>query len=248
MVGIYKITNPEDKAYIGLSKNIQKRWNSHKNLQFRGNIKLRESLTKYGGDSHQFEVIEEIDISNLGRSQANNLLQVRERYWINHFETFKDGLNANRGGSGCKAHTAESKRKISEANSKPKPKDFGANRKKWQHTPEFREKISKANKGKTSYWKGKEGSNKGKIMSQEQKDKISKANKGKSKPGSGGKGKPKPPNFNNKKAVIHLNTGTIYNSVTEAAKILNLNQSGISLCCNGKRKATGGNTFKYILT
>ena len=144
MVGIYKITNPEGKAYIGLSKNIQKRWNSHKNLQFKGNIKLRESLTEYGGDSHQFEVIEEIDISNLGRSQANNLLQIRERYWINHFETFKGGLNANRGGSGCKEHTAESKQKISEANSKPKPADFGANRKKWQHTEEYKEKVRNA--------------------------------------------------------------------------------------------------------
>ena len=144
MVGIYKITNPEGKSYIGLSKNIQKRWKSHKNLQFKGNIKLRESLTKYGGDSHQFEVIEEIDIFNLGRSQANNLLQIRERYWINHFETFKDGLNTNRGGSGCKSHTTESKQKISEANSKPKPAGFGANRKKWQHTEEYKEKVRNA--------------------------------------------------------------------------------------------------------
>ena len=146
MVGIYKITNPKGQAYIGLSKNIEKRFQSHKKLQFKGNVKLRESLVEHGGDSHLFEVIEEVNISTLGRSQANNLLQIRERYWINHFKTFGDGLNANRGGSGCGSHTAESKRLIGEANSKPKPKDFGANRKKWQHTEEFKAKLR--NKGK----------------------------------------------------------------------------------------------------
>jgi hypothetical protein len=41
-------------------------------------------------------------------------------------------------------HTAESKRLISEANSKPKPANFGANRKKWQHTEEWKEKVRKA--------------------------------------------------------------------------------------------------------
>tara|TARA_R110001599_G_scaffold16415_2_gene66941 strand:- start:6978 stop:7685 length:708 start_codon:yes stop_codon:yes gene_type:complete len=235
MVGIYKITNPEGESYIGLSKNIEKRFISHKNLQFKGNNKLRESLTQYGGDSHKFEIIEEIDISNLDYRKSNSILRSRERFWINHFKTFKNGLNENKGGSGCNSHTEESKRLIGEANSKPKPKDFGKNRKKWQHTPEFREKISKANKGKTSYWKGKEGPNKGKIMSQEQKDKIGKANKNKPKPGAG-----------RNKPLIHLNTGIIYNSVSEAAKTLNLPTAGISMCCNGKRKPTKGNTFEYL--
>ena len=141
MVGIYKITNPEGKAYIGLSKEIEKRWKSHKNLQFQGNELLRESLIKYGGDSHSFEVIEEIDISSLKRAKANSLLRKCERYWIKELDTFNNGLNSNGGGSGCNSHTAESKRLIGEANSKPKPKDFGANRKKWQHTEEWKEKI-----------------------------------------------------------------------------------------------------------
>ena len=141
MVGIYKITNPEGKAYIGLSKEIEKRWKSHKNLQFQGNELLRESLIKHGGDSHLFEVIEEIDISSLKRAKANSLLRKRERYWIKELDTFNNGLNSNGGGSGCNSHTAESKRLIGEANSKPKPKDFGVNRKKWQHTEEFKKKV-----------------------------------------------------------------------------------------------------------
>jgi len=145
MVGIYKITNPEGKTYVGLSKEIEKRWISHKNLQFKGNELLRESLTKYGGDSHLFEVVEEIDISFLERTEGNSLLRKRERYWIEELGTFYDGLNSNGGGSGCSSHTSKSKQKISESlKGRPKPSDFGDNRKKWQNTEEFKEKVRNA--------------------------------------------------------------------------------------------------------
>ena len=142
MVGIYKITNPKGQAYIGLSKKIEKRWRSYVNMQFKdSNIKLKESLEIYNHKDHTFEVLEEIDISSISRSGGNALLRKRERYWIKELDTFYNGLNCNGGGSGCDSHTAESKAKIGKANSKPKPKDFGKNRKKWQHTEEFKEKL-----------------------------------------------------------------------------------------------------------
>lgn len=237
MVGIYKITNPKGQAYIGLSKNIEKRFQSHKKLQFKGNVKLRESLVEHGGDSHLFEVIEEVNISTLGRSQANNLLQIRERYWINHFKTFGGGLNANRGGSGCGSHTPESKRKISEAlKGKPKPKDFGVNRSKDFYTQEWKDKISESNNG-ISRNKGRISPIKGKIMSEEQKLKIGKSNS-----------KPKPKGFLNgmKKQVIHLDTNTTYKSISEASNHLNLPPEGVSECCSGKRKSTKGHKFTYV--
>ena len=238
MVGIYKITNPKGQAYIGLSKNIEKRFDQHKKLQMKDNIQLKESLIKYGGGSHTFEVLEEINISSLDYRQSNSILRKRERYWIKHYETHSNGLNGNMGGSGCGSHTAESKAKIGKANSKPKPKDFGKNRSKDFYTQEWKDKISKANKGRVSPIKGKVGPNKGKIMNQEQKDKISKANKGKSKP----------KNFmlKRKKKVLHINSNTIYESITQASKLLNFPPSRISLCCNGKIKSTKGETFKFL--
>lgn len=145
MVGIYKITNPEGKSYIGLSKDIEKRFQSHKALQFKGNNKLRESLIKYGKDSHLFEILEEIDISKLTKPQADGLLRKHERYWINTYKTFDNGLNENRGGSGCGSHTPESKQKISKSlKNRPKPSDFGANRKKWQQDEEWKQKVKNA--------------------------------------------------------------------------------------------------------
>ena len=146
MVGIYKITNPEGKSYVGLSKEIEVRWKSHL-LNFNSskhNIKLNESLLKYGGDSHIFEVIEEINITDLSRSGGNALLRKRERYWIKTLDTYYNGLNSNGGGSGCGQHTPSSKRKIGQANSKPKPKDFGANRSKDFYTEEWKDKLRNA--------------------------------------------------------------------------------------------------------
>jgi len=145
MVGIYKITNPKGQAYIGLSKKIEERWRSYANMQFKdSNVKLKESLEIYNYKDHIFEVLEEIDISSISRDGGNALLRKRERYWIKELDTFYNGLNCNGGGSGCDSHTAESKAKIGKANSKPKPKDFGKNRKKWQHTEEFKEKCRNA--------------------------------------------------------------------------------------------------------
>lgn len=56
--GVYKITSPTGKVYIGQSKNIHKRWNSYKSMS-KGNIrqpKLINSFKKYGVPHHVFEV------------------------------------------------------------------------------------------------------------------------------------------------------------------------------------------------
>ena len=46
--GIYKITNPKNKVYIGQSKDIIKRWYYYKTLHCKSQIKLYNSLLKYG--------------------------------------------------------------------------------------------------------------------------------------------------------------------------------------------------------
>ena len=86
MIGIYKITNPNNKVYIGQSINIQKRFNEYKNLN---NCKrqtiLYRSFLKYGVDNHTFEIIEECDFEQLN---------IRERYYQEFYETIsKNGLN-----------------------------------------------------------------------------------------------------------------------------------------------------------
>jgi len=138
MQGIYQITNPNGKTYIGLSKDIKNRWKSYRHYTgIAKNSSIKFSLKEHGFDNHKFEVLEEVE-------GDGKKLRERERYWIEKTNSLTKGLNDNRGGCGTINHTAESKRLIGEANSKPKPKDFGANRKKWQHTEEYKAKMRNA--------------------------------------------------------------------------------------------------------
>lgn len=234
MIGIYKIINPEGKIYVGLSKNIELRWKQHINLRFTGNNKLKESFITYGNNNHNFIVVEELE-------NNDKILRKQERYWIKYYDSFNDGLNENGGGSGPGSHTTKSKQKISSAlKGKPKPDDFGEKRSKEFYTDEWKQKISQSNKGRISPNKGKIGYNKGKIMTDDQKQKISLSLLGKKKPNAGG----------NKPIQQYTTDGQFiaeYKSVSEAHRLTNVSQAGISLCCNNKRISSGGFKWKFLI-
>jgi len=65
-IGIYKITSPSNKTYIGQSVNIEKRWkDNYKTLNCKQQVRLYYSLKKYGAENHIFEIIEECEESKL---------------------------------------------------------------------------------------------------------------------------------------------------------------------------------------
>ena len=76
MVGIYKITSPTNKIYIGQSINIERRWNEYKKYYCKTQPKLYFSLKKYGHERHIFEIIEECDES---------ILLPKEIYWKEYY-------------------------------------------------------------------------------------------------------------------------------------------------------------------
>ena len=108
MIGIYKITSPKNKIYIGQSINIKKRFNLYKLLHCKNQTKLYNSLNKYGYDNHKFEVLIECN-----ESELNNL----EKYYVDLFNTFnsKFGLNLKDGGGHKGKHSDETKIKIGNA-------------------------------------------------------------------------------------------------------------------------------------
>lgn len=60
IVGIYKITSPSNKVYIGQSFNIVKRWKQYRSRSLKGQKKLINSFSKYSVASHIFEIIHQL--------------------------------------------------------------------------------------------------------------------------------------------------------------------------------------------
>jgi len=77
MIGIYKITSPSNKVYIGQSLNIEERKKHYIRINtVKGQPKIFNSLQKYGWDKHNFDILEECDIT---------LLNEREIYWKQYY-------------------------------------------------------------------------------------------------------------------------------------------------------------------
>ena len=68
MIGIYKITSPSGKIYIGQSINIEKRINSYKYSASIKQRKIYNSIIKYGIEYHDFTIIEECKLEELRRT------------------------------------------------------------------------------------------------------------------------------------------------------------------------------------
>ena len=109
MIGIYKITNPKGKIYIGQTIDFNRRVYQYKMLNCKEQPKLYNSLKKYGFDNHIIELIlqcDEIDLT------------FWERYYQELYNTIEnDNLNCFLVTTEDKSgrHTEETKRKMSEA-------------------------------------------------------------------------------------------------------------------------------------
>ena len=89
---IYKIWNEEnDKLYIGqTSVGIKTRWSSHLKNYLTNNAVIYRAMRKYGAGIFHIEQIEECD---------NSILDEREKYWIEYYDSYKNGYNSTPGGT-----------------------------------------------------------------------------------------------------------------------------------------------------
>jgi len=85
MIGIYKITNPKNKVYIGQSTNIERRFAQYRCYSCVAQIRLYRSFIKYGIEKHKFEIITQCKIEDLDEM---------ERFYQDLYcSTNKSGLN-----------------------------------------------------------------------------------------------------------------------------------------------------------
>jgi group I intron endonuclease len=147
MIGIYKITSPSGKIYIGQTTNFSKRKSYYKNGAKPYQVRIYNSLEKYGYDAHTIEFIEECLVENLNK---------RERHWQEFYNVIGDnGLNCRLTATDDKSGflSESSKNKLSIA--KKKVVIDGEWREKFaydwsgkNHSEETKRKMSDSAKGK----------------------------------------------------------------------------------------------------
>jgi len=210
LIGIYKITSPTNRIYIGQSRNIKKRLSNYKQnwfLESGRQPRLRNSLKKYGADAHKFEIIE---ICNV------NELDIKERFYQEKYDVLsKSGLNCVLISDENKPHirSSETREKISKSN------------KGKVHSELTKKKISEALKGRvqSNEVKKKRGDSlKGYKHSIDFCKSISERMKGCLNHQS--------------KIVLNTETGIFYDSITECAKSLNIKPKALSAMLNGWAK------------
>lgn len=165
-IGIYKLTSPVGKIYIGQSWDIYDRWKDYEQLRINSiGPKLYNSLRKYHPKRFKFEIIHELplDVSQEVMDRYENL------YWMNYRDLGFIMLNTRECNGSKGKHSIETKKKMSDA-SLGKPKSITHRKalsvakfknpvRAWKglkFSDNHKEKLSLSKIGKESPLKGKE--------------------------------------------------------------------------------------------
>lgn len=238
MIGIYKITSPTGRIYIGQSINLLMRFKSYKKLACKSQPKLYNSFIKHGFASHKIEVLEFCETSEL-----NN----RERHYQDLYNTQKSGLNCRLTDSLTASGklSKEHREKIGIANSKRIYKESTrlkksklASERVGKLNPFFgrshsAESINKIiNHPNRIFMKGENHPMFGKKHSKESREKNKISHIGKRLLGDNHKAK----------LVLDTEMGIYYTSAMEVALMHGVNNNSLSRKLRGERK----NNTKYI--
>jgi group I intron endonuclease len=223
LIGVYELTSPSGKVYVGQSWNIEKRFNKYKNLNCQRQRKLFNSLSKYEFKNHKIKILELF----YGEGATQETLDKIEIANINYNkEIGKELLNLASGGSRGK-HSKESLEILRNRKGENHP-SFGMKRSKefcekrkgegnanfgniGEKNPNFGKKQTEERRLKTSgennYWYGKRGDQTPFFGKKQSLEHVAKRS-----------------GIHHKKAkqLIDTITGKIYNSIREASEDLNL--------------------------
>lgn len=262
---IYLWTNLiNNKKYVGQAQNFYGRMQDYFSGQ-ESNRVIGKAILKYG--------IENFEITILEKEIALDSLNEHEQYWMDYYQCFvPNGYNVCHiaGNTLGYKHTEEDKEKMSQIAkqrfiehpelikkgkdnhmygkhlseetkqkmSKSRIGNQNAKGKRWKLNDEQKERRRQTALG-NKYCLGREltayhrqriiESNKNRVLSKETIKKMSESHKGKAT-----------------KKVRCVETGTIFDSVSEAAAFVGKYISGVIACCKGKQKTCGGYHWEYV--
>jgi group I intron endonuclease len=233
MIGIYKITSPTGKIYIGQTTNFKRRKNYYKNGARPYQIRIYNSLQKYGYDAHSIEFIEESLVENLNEI---------ERYWQEFYDVIgENGLNCRLTATNDKSGylSDELKQKLSDIRKKTIISEewrrkFAYDWTGKKHTEETKKRISESNKGRK--------------FTAEHIAKLPQNQKGKFRPKASEATKIKQSLNSGKARKVYQYTKDNefvkeWRNVTEAEKAYSINN--VSSVALGKLKTCGGFKWSY---
>ena len=224
MIGIYKITSPTNRVYIGQSVNIKKRWIHYKSFDCKEQPKIYRSLKKHGPENHLFEIIEECSIKQLNKRETFHKQQIINKLgWSKALfcEIYDIGTSG--------PLSQNTKDKISKTSRGISRNKGNKNRLGAKLSQISKDKMSKSSLGKSKSPKHKLNISKARLgmkFSQEHTNNMSLSR------------------F--KYSIICLETGIEYKSANSASKETKIHSSSILNVCKGKYKQAKGYTFKFI--
>lgn len=215
--GIYKITSPLGRIYIGQSVDIRVRFSKYRGGHCKGQVRLNASFEKYGVNAHEFEVIENCHAK---------LLNEKERFYQDKFNvTGSNGLNCKLTEANGKSGrlSKETKNAISMAHTGKKA------------TQETRARMSKARIGKRMP-EDQRLKMVGRQISEQAKEKHRKRMMG----NQFTKGVTQV----NARQIIDVSTGAVYESTRKAALYLGIKQRTLKAWLDGQSK--NKSTMEFI--
>ena len=230
--GIYMCTcSGNNKSYIGQAQDVKLRKCQHLS-ELRGkchfNQYLQNSYNKYKEYSFSWTVLEYCDESELDE---------REIYWIAYYDTYKNGFNANEGGSGNRGYkrSEETNKKASESikkfreNASDMRQEF-SERMRGENNPMYG-RTGSLNPAYRQDHSGERGGMYGKHHTEEAKELNRQAHLG----------------LNNKmsKPVVCIETGEIFASQGEVKRKTGISDTSVNKCLKGVKKTAGGYHWRY---
>jgi group I intron endonuclease len=225
MTGVYKITSPSNRIYVGSSISINDRLTNYRNGHLQYQRKLNASFNKYTTKAHTFELLEICCKENVRQ---------RERFHCLKYDVLGEfGLNLKipHENDGYGSVSEETRKKLSEARTGEKNAMYG---KIGELSPNFGKKGSEEKRRKLSLANSKE---KHPLYGKKHSEETIKKMKDSSRRVSKGE-------HSQAKKVISLETGQIWDCAVDCYNEMGLTRDQLYKMLNGKLKSPP--KYKYI--